>query len=133
MNYNCRALERSVVLDNTPDRRYRNHQHNNTTGLHSRFSYSRNCFLVFSTALLTIFYSADLSLDATLLGGNSCVTRDIKDTIHCLGGIKVLFPLFAQLSQPLVPSGTQQEINYAPDPALAATVLAVLRDMLGGK
>lgn len=42
--------------------------------------------------------------DAQIYGNlNSCITRDVKDIIHCLGGTKVLLPLFAQLTQPLSP------------------------------
>ena len=33
-------------------------------------------------------------------GTIECVTRDVRDTLDCLGGVKVLFPLFAQFDQP---------------------------------
>ncbi len=40
-------------------------------------------------------------LHATALPGTQlCITRHVKDVFHCLGGISLLFPLFAQLDQP---------------------------------
>lgn len=40
-----------------------------------------------------------------LPGTHPCVTRDIRDTLDCLGGIKLLFPLFAQLDQNVILDG----------------------------
>ena len=73
----------------------------------------------------------DRRLDAKVLGNlNACSTRDVKDIIHCLGGIKVLFPLFAQLNQPLVPRSNDDAIDYSVDSKLLLQVLALLGDML---
>eukprot|EP00026_Physarum_polycephalum_P000200 Phypoly_transcript_00200.p1 GENE.Phypoly_transcript_00200~~Phypoly_transcript_00200.p1 ORF type:complete len:1988 (-),score=255.41 Phypoly_transcript_00200:62-5914(-) len=94
-NYNCRAVEGKMCVDNSPDK------------------------------------TLDYSLDAKIVGVNSCVTRDVKDIIHCLGGLKVLFPLFAQLSQPPSPKASMRQIDYSADPRLTVQVLGLLRDMLG--
>ena len=74
--------------------------------------------------------------DATAKGKiNNCITPDVKDIIHCLGGIQVLFPIFAQLDQPeqplFDPSIIQNhEINYSIDKRLILQSLALLGDML---
>ena len=66
----------------------------------------------------------------------SCATPDIKDTIHCLGGVQVLFPIFAQLDQPEVPNLTTDDdsnaakIDYSVDPNLILQAFALLGDML---
>ena len=45
--------------------------------------------------------SARMPMHARRLPGtHQCTTRDINDTLDCLGGIRVLFPLFVQLDQP---------------------------------
>lgn len=64
-------------------------------------------------------------------GVHQCVTRNVKDVIHCLGGIRVLFPLFAQLDQPLLPM-PDTEIVYSADPANCCQLLGLLHDMLQG-
>ena len=61
---------------------------------------------------------------------HSCESPDIKDTIHCLGGIQVLFPIFAQLDQPIVPLSKNDKINYDNDPDILIQALALLSDML---
>ena len=37
---------------------------------------------------------------AILEGTQLCCTRQLRDLLHCLGGIPVLLPLFAQLGTP---------------------------------
>ena len=37
---------------------------------------------------------------ALLEGTQLCCTRQLRDLLHCLGGIPVLLPLFAQLGEP---------------------------------
>eukprot|EP01133_Synstelium_polycarpum_P008387 gene8387-9862_t len=91
LNYNCRALEGDLCLDNTPD-----------TG-------------------------GDRNLDAKLVSINPCVSRDIKDIIYCLGGIKVLFPLIPQINQSLL-----DPTDETPSPKLTIQVLALFKDMLRG-
>lgn len=92
-----------------------------------------------STARVAKFY-LDLSpeknrekrLDAKQVGNIfPCVKRDVKDIIHCLGGIKVLLPLFAQLDQPLAPNNPGEEIDYTTDTQYILQALALLGDMLG--
>lgn len=41
--------------------------------------------------------------------------RDVKDIMRCLGGIQVLFPLFAQLDQPLALKSPNSPIDYSVD------------------
>jgi Beige/BEACH domain/Neurobeachin beta propeller domain/Neurobeachin/BDCP, DUF4704 alpha solenoid region/Neurobeachin alpha solenoid region/PH domain associated with Beige/BEACH len=36
-----------------------------------------------------------------LPGTHQCITRHVNDVIHCLGGIRVLFPLLSQLDYPI--------------------------------
>jgi hypothetical protein len=49
---------------------------------------------------------------ATLsLGIRRCITRSIKDMIHCLGGIQVLFPLFAHLDIPVLQHPTNASVT----------------------
>lgn len=61
---------------------------------------------------------------------HSSVIRDVKDIIHCLGGIKVLFPIFAQLDQPLAPESPNEPIDYNIDKYILQQSLALLFDML---
>jgi len=70
-------------------------------------------------------------LHARMRGIHLCVTRNVKDVVHCLGGIRVLFPLFAQLDQPLLPMPCS-DIIYAADPANCCQLLGLLHDMLQG-
>jgi len=65
----------------------------------------------------------DKPLDGKRLGNlNSCITRDVRDMIHCIGGINVLLPLFAQLNQPRVPTTPDAPIDYSIDPKLLVQV-----------
>eukprot|EP00466_Bigelowiella_natans_P016541 jgi/Bigna1/132916/aug1.19_g7624 len=43
----------------------------------------------------------DTTATPLLPGTHACVTRHVKDVIHCLGGIQVLFPISEQLDQPV--------------------------------
>ena len=73
----------------------------------------------------------DKSLDATITGNlNTCITRDVKDMLHCLGGIQVLLPLFVQLQQPVVPESTGHAVDYSVDTKLLAQIFALLGDMM---
>eukprot|EP01105_Mastigella_eilhardi_P025382 TRINITY_DN68_c0_g2_i1.p1 TRINITY_DN68_c0_g2~~TRINITY_DN68_c0_g2_i1.p1 ORF type:complete len:2943 (-),score=766.71 TRINITY_DN68_c0_g2_i1:81-8846(-) len=65
----------------------------------------------------------------------SCTSRNIKDTIICADGLKVLFPLFLVLNQPLSPRPTLDEsgpssIDHSTDPALCEMLVALLTDMV---
>jgi Neurobeachin/BDCP, DUF4704 alpha solenoid region/Neurobeachin alpha solenoid region/Concanavalin A-like lectin/glucanases superfamily len=94
-----------------------------------------NCRAVNGDVLLdsTPERNREKPLHARLLGCiHSCITRDIKTQIHCLGGINVLLPLFAQLDQPLAPAEGSSAIDYSPDPALPVQVFNVLREVLCG-
>lgn len=63
-----------------------------------------------------------------LPGTRECVTRDVRDALDCLGGVKVLLPLFAQYDH-----GVLQDtgnVSYRTDPRLNETVLALLAGTL---
>ncbi|EFA75292.1 BEACH domain-containing protein [Heterostelium album PN500] len=92
LNYNCRAIEGDLCLDNTPN------------------------------------IGGDRNYDATLVAINPCVSRDIKDIIYCLGGIKVLFPLIPQLNQTLA----DPQLDSTSSSKLTIQVLGLFKDMLRG-
>eukprot|EP00698_Gefionella_okellyi_P004064 TRINITY_DN1378_c0_g1_i1.p1 TRINITY_DN1378_c0_g1~~TRINITY_DN1378_c0_g1_i1.p1 ORF type:complete len:2456 (-),score=520.26 TRINITY_DN1378_c0_g1_i1:2419-9516(-) len=72
-------------------------------------------------------------LHATMHAIQQCITRNVKEVIHCLGGVRVLFPLFAQLDQPLQPPADATDpVVYAADPAMCNQLLGLLHDMLQG-
>jgi len=106
LNYNCRAIDGDLCLDNTPD------------------------------------IGGDRNYDATLVSINPCVSRDIKDIIYCLGGIKVLFPLIPQINQSIDPNSSTTTTNTTRDTGnnlttttnskLTIQVLALFKDMLRG-
>ena len=54
----------------------------------------------------------------------------MKDIIHCIGGIKVILPIFAQLDQPELPKTPDTPIDYSVDRRLLLQSLALLGDML---
>lgn len=58
-----------------------------------------------------------------LPGTRECVTRDVRDALDCLGGVKVLLPLFAQYDHGVLHAG---RVSYRTDPRLNETVLALL-------
>ncbi|CAM9527499.1 unnamed protein product [Ectocarpus fasciculatus] len=60
-----------------------------------------------------------------LPGTRECVTRDVRDALDCLGGVKVLLPLFAQYDHG-VHRGGAARVSYRTDPRLNETVLALL-------
>lgn len=62
-----------------------------------------------------------------LPGTRECVTRDVRDALDCLGGVKVLLPLFAQYDHAVRRGGV---ISYDTDPSLNETVLALLAGTL---
>ncbi|KAF2072405.1 hypothetical protein CYY_006280 [Polysphondylium violaceum] len=102
LNYNCRAIDGDLCLDNTPD------------------------------------IGGDRNYDAVLVSINPCVSRDIKDIIYCLGGIKVLFPLIPQINQSIDPNSLSMipdEDNFKTvtnNSKLTFQVLALFKDMLRG-
>lgn len=62
-----------------------------------------------------------------LPGTRECVTRDVRDALDCLGGVKVLLPLFAQYDHGVLHAG---RVSYRTDPRLNETVLALLAGTL---
>lgn len=54
-----------------------------------------------------------------------CWTRDIRDILHCLGGIQICFPLFLQLDQPL-----EQSIGELERKHLIEQTLGLIGDFL---
>lgn len=64
-----------------------------------------------------------------LPGTRECVRRDVRDALDCLGGVKVLLPLFAQYDHGVRRSGASR-VSYRTDPRLNETVLALLAGTL---
>jgi hypothetical protein len=64
-----------------------------------------------------------------LPGTHHCVTRDINDTLDCLGGIKVLFPLFVQLDNPVKLPHTGV-LSHEVDPEFLTNLLKILTGMI---
>lgn len=64
-----------------------------------------------------------------LPGTREVVTRDVRDALDCLGGLKVLLPLFAQYDHGVRRGGTAN-VSYRTDPRLNETVLALLAGTL---
>lgn len=64
-----------------------------------------------------------------LPGTRECVRRDVRDALDCLGGVKVLLPLFAQYDHGVRRGGTSR-VSYRTDPRLNETVLALLAGTL---
>jgi hypothetical protein len=70
-----------------------------------------------------------------LIGTHICTTRDMRDSLDCLGGIKVLLPLFTQLDLPVVVSGAggnDQPATEAEQRRLYVKVLKVFFALLRG-
>lgn len=63
-----------------------------------------------------------------LPGTRECVMRDVRDALDCLGGVKVLLPLFAQFDHGV--RRGEGLISYQTDPRLNETVLALLAGTL---
>ena len=57
-------------------------------------------------------------LNARMYDIHVCLTTNVKDVLHCLGGIDVLFPLFAQLDQPYQLTSR----DYKPDYTMCSQV-----------
>ncbi|GAM18020.1 hypothetical protein SAMD00019534_011950 [Acytostelium subglobosum LB1] len=108
------------------------HAHTVDQSLTSRLFLSYNCRAIEGDQCLdtTPNIGADRHFDGTLHSVHPCVSRDIKDIIYCLGGIKVLFPLLPQMNQQLL----QQQPENATDTAnkLIIQILGLFRDMLRG-
>jgi len=68
---------------------------------------------------------------AHILGSlHSCVTKDIADAIHCMGGLKVLLPLFAQLAQPMQTLGEGEERLIKRDSELSGMIMGLMGHLL---
>lgn len=63
-----------------------------------------------------------------LPGTRECMTRDVRDALDCLGGVKVLLPLFAQYDHGVWRGGGG--VSYETDSRLNETVLALLAGTL---
>jgi hypothetical protein len=99
----------------------------------------------------------DKLLSAKMFSVNICVARDVKDVIHCLGGMKVRFsakkkkkrgekkltsththtqqvflPLFWLLDQPFASGNPDAPLDYNVDSFLAVQAQSLIRDMLAG-
>ena len=76
-------------------------------------------------------------MHATRLPGTwECVRRDVRDALDCLGGVKVLLPLFAHYDHGVKRNGGGNDggkgsgFSYETDPQLNETVLALLTGTL---
>lgn len=73
---------------------------------------------------------------ARLPGTRECVTRDVRDALDSLGGIKVLLPLFAQYDHGVRRAGRgdgtgdEDSVSFQTDPRLNETVLALFAGTL---
>lgn len=66
-----------------------------------------------------------------LPGTRECVTRDVRDALDCLGGVKVLLPLFAQYDHGVRRRGARgTRVSFRTDARLNETVLALLAGTL---
>lgn len=104
--YNSKARDGSLFLDNTPRSNRFSAAPRRKRGMHA------------------------LSLPGT----HQCVTRHVKDVLHCLGGIRVLFPLFGQLDQPTkVPKSAASIAAAAAAALVTASELKEHKDAKDGK
>eukprot|EP00698_Gefionella_okellyi_P026273 TRINITY_DN9942_c0_g1_i1.p1 TRINITY_DN9942_c0_g1~~TRINITY_DN9942_c0_g1_i1.p1 ORF type:complete len:2968 (+),score=749.63 TRINITY_DN9942_c0_g1_i1:68-8971(+) len=89
------------------------------------------CFVAYNTVTCDGRLALDMTPEHILHGVIQCSTRNVRDIIHCLGGIRVLLPLFAQLEalQPLPPQITDMSF-YMADPAHGQQVLSLLLEVL---
>lgn len=55
--------------------------------------------MLYNTADMEKGNAGDGDTVAILEGTQLCCTRQLRDLLHCLGGIPVLLPLFAQLGE----------------------------------
>jgi hypothetical protein len=53
--------------------------------------------MLYNTADMERGGAGDGDTVAILEGTQLCCTRQLRDLLHCLGGVSVLLPLFAQL------------------------------------
>ena len=63
-------------------------------GVHMQAAAGR---MLYNTAEMEKGNAGDADTVAILEGTQLCCTRQLRDLLHCLGGITVLLPLFAQL------------------------------------
>lgn len=61
-----------------------------------------------------------------LSGTRPCVIHNVKDIIGCLGGIKVLFPLFLQMDM----LSHTENANEAMDPYLVNELISLIKDLV---
>ena len=62
--------------------------------------------MLYNTAEMEKGNAGDGDTVAILEGTQLCCTRQLRDLLHCLGGITVLLPLFAQLGQRFHPQAS---------------------------
>ncbi|GAM17220.1 hypothetical protein SAMD00019534_003950 [Acytostelium subglobosum LB1] len=111
--------------------------HATDQSLTNRLFLSYNCRAIDGDICLdnTPNIGVDRNCDAALVSINPCISRDIKDIIYCLGGIKVLFPLIPQANQSSL-GGSSLSSSSVIDPSnnarLTMQILALFKDMLRG-
>jgi hypothetical protein len=87
-------------------------------------------FSAFPSSLSTFSSISSRAMHVLRLPGtHHCITRDINDTLDSLGGIRVLFPLFLQLDNPIKLSDRQQ-ISQDVDPQYLTSLLRIFCDMI---
>jgi hypothetical protein len=100
--YNSKACDADWFLDNAPDNGRSLSSAPSLPSAPSSSSSSPTGNHAPSLNLAAFSSSQRVPMHARRLPGtHQCITRDIKDTLDCLGGIQVLFPLFVQLDQPV--------------------------------
>ncbi|EGG24619.1 BEACH domain-containing protein [Cavenderia fasciculata] len=104
--------------------------HTFDSSLTSRLFLNYNCRAIEGDICLdnSLASGGDHNKDATLVSINPCVSRDIKDIIYCLGGIKVLLPLIPQINMTLADPSRELTSNSE----LTIQVLGLFKDMLRG-
>mgnify|MGYP003769659275 CR=1 FL=1 len=83
---------------------------------------SRKDYILFNNAI-----HATQELNAEMLTGTRpCVIHNVKDIIGCLGGIKVLFPLFLQMDMLSHTANSKESM----DPYLVNELLSLIKDLV---
>jgi hypothetical protein len=70
----------------------------------------------------------ELTTSKIINGTKLCITNNVKDMIGCLGGIKVLFPLFLQLDQYSYSHQNKDDFNPYLINEIFALILNFIRD-----
>jgi hypothetical protein len=123
--YNARACDGDWFLDNAPENGPRSLSSAGPQIALSRSSTSLNLQKVPTSASSKV----RVPMHARRLPGtHQCSTRDINDMLDCMGGIRVLFPIFVQLDQPI--KGPDGALSYDVDADFLVQLLGLICDMI---